>query len=33
MGPLKQIMSMLPLGNIELPNDAYDVTSTKMNRY
>jgi len=33
MGPLKQIMSMLPLGNIELPSDAYDVTSTKMNRY
>ncbi|MCX6681880.1 MAG: signal recognition particle protein Srp54 [Methanoregula sp.] len=33
MGPLKQIMSMLPLGNMELPSDVYDVTSTKMVRY
>ena len=33
MGPLKQIMNMLPLGNMELPADVYDVTSTKMVRY
>lgn len=33
MGPLKQIMGMLPLGNIDLPSDVYDVTSTKMSRY
>ena len=33
MGPLKQIMSMMPLGNINLPGDVYDVTSTKMTRY
>jgi signal recognition particle subunit SRP54 len=33
MGPLKQIMSMLPLGNMELPANVYDVTSTKMVRY
>ncbi len=33
MGPLKQIMNMLPLGNMELPSDVYDVTSTKMARY
>ncbi|HOX34301.1 MAG TPA: signal recognition particle protein Srp54 [Methanoregulaceae archaeon] len=33
MGPLKQIMNMLPLGNMELPSDVYDVTSTKMVRY
>lgn len=33
MGPLKQIMSMLPMGNMELPGDVYDVTSTKMLRY
>ena len=33
MGPLKQIMNMLPLGNMELPADVYDVTSTKMARY
>jgi signal recognition particle subunit SRP54 len=33
MGPLKQIMSMLPLGNMELPDGVYDVTSTKMVRY
>jgi signal recognition particle subunit SRP54 len=33
MGPLKQIMSMLPLGNVQIPDDAYDVTSVKMQRY
>jgi signal recognition particle subunit SRP54 len=33
MGPLKQIMGMLPMGNMELPTDVYDVTSTKMTRY
>lgn len=33
MGPLKQVMSMLPLGGIQIPDDAYDVTSTKMDRY
>jgi signal recognition particle subunit SRP54 len=33
MGPLKQIMGMLPLGNMELPEGVYDVTSTKMVRY
>ena len=33
MGPLKQIMSMLPIGNMELPEGIYDVTSTKMVRY
>lgn len=33
MGPLKQIMSMLPLGNMEIPEGVYDVTSTKMVRY
>jgi signal recognition particle subunit SRP54 len=33
MGPLKQIMSMMPLGNVDLPGDVYDVTSTKMIRY
>ncbi|MDN7025240.1 signal recognition particle protein [Methanoculleus sp. FWC-SCC1] len=33
MGPLKQIMSMLPLGNMQIPDDAYDITSTKMQRY
>jgi signal recognition particle subunit SRP54 len=33
MGPLKQIMGMLPLGNMELPEGVYDVTSTKMMRY
>ncbi len=33
MGPLKQIMSMLPLGNLELPSDMYDMTSTKMTKY
>ncbi len=33
MGPLKQIMSMIPLGNVDLPGDVYDVTSAKMSRY
>ncbi|MDK2974784.1 MAG: signal recognition particle subunit [Methanofollis sp.] len=33
MGPLKQVMSMLPLGGMQIPEDAYDVTSTKMDRY
>lgn len=33
MGPLKQIMGMLPLGNMQLPDGVYDVTSTKMVRY
>lgn len=33
MGPLKQIMSMLPLGNLQIPEEAYDITSTKMQRY
>ncbi|MDD1718282.1 MAG: signal recognition particle protein Srp54 [Methanoregulaceae archaeon] len=33
MGPLKQIMSMLPLGNVDLPADMADMTSTKMTRY
>ncbi len=33
MGPLKQIMGMLPLGNMQIPDDAYDITSTKMQRY
>jgi len=33
MGPLKQIMGMLPLGNVQIPDDAYDFTSTKMKRY
>lgn len=33
MGPLKQIMSMLPTGGMSLPDDAYDVTATKMERF
>ena len=33
MGPLKQIMSMLPLGGADVSTDAIDVTSTKMARY
>jgi len=33
MGPLKQILGMLPMGNMELPEGVYDVTSTKMVRY
>jgi signal recognition particle subunit SRP54 len=33
MGPLKQIMSMLPLGGADVPSDALDVTTSKMARY
>ncbi|MDD3976899.1 signal recognition particle protein Srp54 [Methanomicrobium antiquum] len=33
MGPLKQVMSMLPLGGLEIPQDAFDVTGKKMERY
>ncbi len=33
MGPLKQVMSMLPLGGMDIPQDAYDVTGQKMERY
>ncbi len=33
MGPLKQVMNMLPLGNVDLPQDAFDVTSVKMERF
>jgi signal recognition particle subunit SRP54 len=33
MGPLKQVMSMLPLGSLDIPQDAYDVTGVKMERY
>jgi len=33
MGPLKQVLGMLPLGGLDIPQDAYDVTSTKMDRY
>jgi len=33
MGPLKQVLSMLPLGNMNLPGEVYDVTSVKMQRY
>ena len=33
MGPLKQIMSMLPRGGMQIPYEAYDITSTKMQRY
>jgi signal recognition particle subunit SRP54 len=33
MGPLKQVLSMLPLGGMEVPSEAVDVTSVKMERY
>ncbi|HON81901.1 MAG TPA: signal recognition particle protein Srp54 [Methanoregulaceae archaeon] len=33
MGPLKQIMSMMPLGNIDLPGDAAEMTSAKLLRF
>ncbi|MCP1662053.1 signal recognition particle subunit SRP54 [Methanocalculus sp. AMF5] len=33
MGPLKQVLSMLPLGNMNVPSEVYDVTSVKMQRY
>jgi signal recognition particle subunit SRP54 len=33
MGPLKQVLSMLPLGGMEVPTEAVEVTSTKMDRF
>jgi signal recognition particle subunit SRP54 len=33
MGPLKQVMGMLPMGGMDIPQDAYDVTGQKMERY
>ena len=33
MGPLNQVLSMLPLGGMDLPTEALDVTSQKMNKY
>ncbi len=33
MGPLKQVLAMLPLGGMEIPNDAVDVTASKMAKY
>jgi signal recognition particle subunit SRP54 len=33
MGPLKQVLSMLPLGGMDLPTEALDVTAAKMNKY
>ncbi|MHC1626416.1 MAG: signal recognition particle protein Srp54 [Methanoculleaceae archaeon] len=33
MGPLKQIFSMLPLGGLSIPADAYDMTATRMERF
>lgn len=33
MGPLKQVLSMLPLGGMEVPAEAVDVTTVKMERY
>jgi signal recognition particle subunit SRP54 len=33
MGPLKQVLSMLPLGNLKVPGEVYDVTTVKMQRY
>lgn len=33
MGPLKQVLSMLPMGGMDLPTEALDVTATKMERY
>ncbi len=33
MGPLKQVLSMLPLGNMNVPGEVYDITSVKMERY
>jgi len=33
MGPLKQVLSMLPLGGMEVPSEAVDVTTVKMERY
>ncbi|HJJ28920.1 MAG TPA: signal recognition particle protein Srp54 [Methanocorpusculum sp.] len=33
MGPLKHVMSMLPLGNLKVSDDALDGTSDKMKRF
>lgn len=33
MGPLKQVLSMLPLGGMDVPAEAVDVTTVKMERY
>ncbi|MEA1945420.1 MAG: signal recognition particle protein Srp54 [Euryarchaeota archaeon] len=33
MGPLKQVMQMLPIGGMKIPDDMYDETSGKMTRY
>jgi len=33
MGPLKQVMQMLPIGGMKIPDDMYDETSGKMGRY
>jgi len=33
MGPLKQVLSMLPMGGMDLPSEALDVTAIKMERY
>ncbi|HPP78990.1 MAG TPA: signal recognition particle protein Srp19, partial [Methanospirillum sp.] len=33
MGPLKQVLSMLPLGGMDIPTEALDVTASKMNKY
>jgi signal recognition particle subunit SRP54 len=33
MGPLKQVMGMIPMGGLDMPDDALDVTSVKMERY
>jgi len=33
MGPLKQVMQMLPIGGAKIPDDMYNETSGKMTRY
>ncbi len=33
LGPLNQIMSMLPFGGVDLPDDAMDVTKDRMKKY
>ncbi len=33
MGPLKQVMQMLPIGGAKIPDDMYNETSDKMTRY
>jgi signal recognition particle subunit SRP54 len=33
MGPLKQVMQMLPIGGMKIPDDMYSETSGKMGRY